>query len=108
MTNSFGDMFPALFMCVCCFVIIVPFTVLLVFLLIKTRNQSWSGVILEKVHNKLEDSEGRLMDNYYFVVKMDGGGRNRNIGVTLHLYQQAKEGDKIRKGKGQLIPELVK
>ena len=108
MFQSLGDNFPVIFMCICCFIIIVPFSALVVFLIMKSKKESWSGVILKKVYNQTEDSDDNKQDNYYFVVKMDDGSRDRNIGVSSKLFAEAKEGGKIKKDKGKLIPELVK
>ncbi|HOU76096.1 MAG TPA: hypothetical protein PK957_03160 [Candidatus Dojkabacteria bacterium] len=108
MEDLIGRSIPILFMGVCCFIIIVPFTVLLIFLIKKSKDASWSGVIIKKVYNQTTDMDDNTQDNYYFEVQMDNGGRNRNIGVNKGMYDSAKEGDKIKKDKGKLIPEIIK
>ena len=107
MFQSIGNNFPLILMCICCFVIIVPFSVLITFLLLKSRKEAWSGVILKKIYNQTEDSDDNVQDNYSFLVKMDDGSRNRNIAVSSKLFAEAKEGGKIKKDKGKLIPELI-
>jgi hypothetical protein len=108
MEEMIGELFPKIFMLACCSVIVIPFTVLIVVLIKKSKQEGWSGVILKKVHNTTTDMDDNQQENYYFEVKMDDGSRNRNVAVSTQLFNEAKEGDKIKKEKGKLIPELVK
>ena len=108
MVQDIGNNFPAIFFCICCVVIIVPFTLLIVYLIRKSRKEAWSGVIVKRVHNQTTDIEDNTQENYYFEVKMDNGGRNRNIAVSPEMFAKAKDGDKIKKDAGKLIPELIK
>lgn len=108
MEDIIGGLIPILFMGICCFVIIVPFAILLFFLIKKSKNDSWSGVIVKKVYHESVDMDNRKQDNFHFEVKMDDRSRNRNIGVNRAIYNSAKEGDRIKKDKGKLIPEIIK
>ena len=62
---------PLVFFFICCFIIIVPFSALIIFLILKSRGEAWSGVIIKRVHNQTEDMDDKTHENYYFIVKMD-------------------------------------
>ncbi len=63
-----SNIFPLLF-CFCLgFIIIVPFTVLVIYLLQKAKNSSWQGKIIEKLHKIGLDEDGDKVD--YFSVKI--------------------------------------
>ncbi len=38
---------------------------------------------------------------------MNNGSRNRNIGLSLQVWEKFKIGDKIKKEKGKLFPEKI-
>ena len=71
----------------------------------KSKNEEWSGVIIDKKHNQFEDmDDDRLHDNYFLVVKIDGK-KDRNVGLSRILWEGFKIGDKIIKPKGKLFPQ---
>jgi hypothetical protein len=85
--------------------LIVGFFALIIKLVMKSKNEEWKGVVIDKKHNQFEDmDDGRAHDNYFLVVKMDTG-KTRNIGLSGTLWDNFKIGDKLFKPKGKLFPE---
>ena len=75
-------------------------------LVVKSKNESWKGVVTDKVHNQMRDNENRhKMNNfYYLVVKMEDGSE-RKIGLSAMMWDKFNKGDKLSKPKGKLFPE---
>jgi hypothetical protein len=87
--------------------LILGFLGLVIKLILNAKNDSWQGKIIGKKIVEREDFEtDRLEQLYSLQVKLDNG-KIRNIGVSLKLYQQFKEGDSILKEKGSLQPKKV-
>lgn len=84
--------------------VILP-AVVIIKLVKKSKKSSWSGKVIDKKHNVTEDMDDNTVESYYVVVKMDGGGRDRNIGMSKQLWETFKVGDKIKKPAGKLLPE---
>ena len=89
------------------FLLVVVLPLSLIFkMVMKSKKSSWSGKIIDKKHNTVEDmDDNKPRENYFVVVKMDGGGRDRNIAMSKQLWETFKIGDKIKKPAGKLIPE---
>jgi hypothetical protein len=77
-------------------------------LVMKSKNEDWTGVITDKKINKVEDSDNdNITHDYCFlVVKMDTG-QERKIGLSRQLWEKFQIGDKLHKPKGKLFPEKV-
>jgi len=76
-------------------------------MLVKTRNSSWTGEVIDKMHNTRRDDENPHKINHFYVlvVRPDGGGRDMKLGIAQQLYDQFEIGDKIRKDKGEMLPK---
>jgi hypothetical protein len=71
----------------------------------KSKNEDWSGIVVDKKHNQYNDmDDDKPHDNYYLVVKLDTG-KQRNIGLSGALWDNFKVGDRLKKPKGKLLPE---
>lgn len=89
------------------FLLIVVLPLSLIFkMVMKSKKSSWSGEVIDKKHNASRDFDdnNKINHNYYLVVKMDDGSRDRNIGLSKQLWDTFKIGDKIKKESGKLLP----
>ena len=87
--------------------LIIGFFALIFKLIKKSKNEEWSGVVIDKKHNQFQDMDDNSPhDNYFLVVKMDTG-KQRNVGLSHILWNNFEVGDKLKKPKGKLIPEKI-
>lgn len=76
-------------------------------LIMKSKNEEWSGEVIDKKVNEVEDFDtGSKSDHCYLVVKIDTG-KTRNIGLSRQLWEKFQIGDKLHKPKGKLFPDKV-
>jgi len=77
-------------------------------LIFKSKNEDWTGVVIDKKHNQTRDFDDsrKINDFYFLVVKMEVG-RDRKVGLSKQMWDKFEIGDKIHKPKGKLIPEKV-
>jgi len=98
--------FGPMYICGACFcLLILAFLVLVVFLVLKGRNQAWTGVVLDKNHNT-KDGDNGTEHFYSFKVKFNDG-RIGNIAAASEFYDTVKVGDKLKKAKGEIYPEKI-
>lgn len=89
------------------FVIIVPFTILIIVLVIKGRKQAWKGVIIDKEKREKRDFDtDRLETSYIVVIKLESG-REKHMEVDLGRYNEWNVGDKLEKVSGEMWPMKV-
>jgi hypothetical protein len=87
--------------------LIIGFFVLIFKLIMKSKNESWTGEVIDKKHNEVKDFDSNIAHDYYFlVVKMDSG-KVRKIGLSGALWDKFAIGDKLEKPKGKLLPQKV-
>jgi len=87
--------------------LVVGFFALIIKLIKKSKNEDWTGTIIDKKHNRFEDmDDNSTHDNYFLVVKMDTG-KERNIGLSREMWGGFKIGDKLHKPKGKLFPTKI-
>ena len=87
--------------------LIILFIGFIVKLVLKSKNEEWSGVVTDKKVNEVEDFDsGVKRDNYFLVVKMDTG-KERKIGLSQQLWENFKVGDKLHKPAGKLFPDKI-
>lgn len=76
-------------------------------LIAKSKNEEWTGIVIDKKSNKSRDFDtNRININYYLVVKMEAG-RHKNIALSRERWDSFSVGDKIHKPKGKLYPEKI-
>ena len=85
--------------------IVLPFTILIIVLVKKGKDQAWKGTIVDKNDNQVED-DGRMSTYYYVVVQIDDG-KERKIAVDAQRYKEWKVGDRLEKIKGEIWPIKV-
>ncbi len=87
--------------------LVVGFIVLVIRLVTKSKNEQWSGVVVDKVHKtKKDDETDRIIDYYHLVVKTDQGAE-RHIGLSRQLWEGYQVGDRLNKPKGSLFPDKI-
>lgn len=99
---------PLIFFLVCCFIIVVPFSILVVFLVMKGKKQAWTGTITDKVYNEKDsdDHPGRKESFYSLNIKTDDG-KEIKLGVDRIKYNEYKVGDRLKKESGKLWPVKI-
>lgn len=104
---SLIKMFPLLFFFVFFLLPILLFLGFILKLLMKTKNDSWTGEVIDKKYNRRRDEEsGRDEEFFTLVVKMNNG-KERKLGVSKALYNDCAVNDKLKKEKGKLLPEKI-
>ena len=88
-------------------IMIIAFLRFIFKLISKSKNEEWSGEVIDKKINEIEDFDtGDKSDHYYLVVKRNTG-QNRNISLSKGKWDSFSVGDKINKPKGKLYPEKI-
>ena len=91
----------------CCGILIFSLIVLIVIFVVKGRDQTWTGTVLMKHLNQIEDMDtDATQDNYFLDVQLDNGSTAK-IAVNKNLFNRIKEGDRLRKEKGQMWPKII-
>jgi len=76
-------------------------------LITKSKNEDWTGVVVDKKINEIEDSDTGVTHDYcYLVVKMENGPE-RKIALSRQLWEKFQKGDKLHKPKGKLFPDKI-
>ena len=76
-------------------------------LIMKSKNSSWTGEVMDKVHNQKRDYDSHRMEDFYYLVVMTDEGKEMKIGLSGPMWEQFNKGDKIKKPKGKLFPEKI-
>lgn len=85
---------------------IILFIGFIIKLVLKSKNEEWSGEVIDKKMNTVDDEESGSHDYYHLVVKTDDG-RERKIGLSQQLWENFQTGDKVHKAKGKLFPDKI-
>jgi len=88
-------------------IITVPFLFLFFKLISNAKKSSWTGEVLEKVHNTKEDFDTDRLEHFYFLKVKMSDEKIRNIGLSKEMCDKFKVGDKIKKDSGELYPKKV-
>jgi len=86
--------------------IIVGFLGLVAKLLIKAKNSSWEGEVIDKKHKVIDDFDEGKQDRY-IVVFQTKEGKKLNVEASHSIWESYKIGDKAIKKSGTLWPEKV-
>jgi hypothetical protein len=104
--SDFGDSLPLICCCVAGFIIVVPFSVLVLVLVLKGRRSSWRGEIVDKMRKTGRDEDGNAVEYYTIIVKTDTG-KTVKVAVSLAEFNGYKVGDKLVKESGTFKPQKV-
>ena len=86
---------------------IIAAIVFIVWLINKSKNEGWSGTVIDKMHKtKMNDEHHNRTDHFYTLV-VKTKERDRKVAVSAENYALFQIGDKIEKPKGSLFPKKV-
>lgn len=85
---------------------IILFIGFIIKLVLKSKNEDWSGEVIDKKMNTVDDDESGSHDYYYLVVKMDSG-QERKVSLSRQLWESFQTGDKLHKPQGKLFPDKI-
>jgi len=89
-------------------ILIIAFLGFIVKLVMKSKNEDWTGEVIDKKHNEVRDYEdSHKINHFYFLVVKMTEGRDRKIGLSREMWDKFEIGDKLHKPKGKLFPEKV-
>lgn len=88
-------------------IIVIPFSILIITLLIKGKKQAWKGTIIDKERNERRDDDTNRISTYYTIVVKLEDGKEAKIAVDSGRYNQWNVGDKLEKKSGQMWPEKI-
>lgn len=84
------------------------FILLVLKLVKKSKDSSWTGEVIDKVHNEKRDFDNpKKMEHFYYLVVKADQGRQMNVGLSEQMWSGFEKGDGIKKDKGKLYPEKV-
>ena len=84
------------------------FLLLVYKLVMKSKNSSWSGEIVDKAHNEKRDFDNpKKMEHFYYIEVSRTEGRNLKVGLSEEMWKGFEIGDKVKKDKGKLYPEKI-
>jgi hypothetical protein len=90
---------------------LIPIVLAILFIVkivLKGKNEAWSGTVIDKNHKTQRDDEFKNKINHFYSLKMKmKDGRERNIAVSGEFWDSCKIGDTIEKPKGALYPKRV-
>jgi hypothetical protein len=89
------------------FLLIIGFFVLVGKLVMKGKNQSWIGEVIEKVVFEDKDFDTNRKQRLLSLKVRLENGEVHSIPATVDFYNQIKVGDKLEKKKGELWPKKI-
>lgn len=101
-----GIFLPIIFFFVLFLVLIVAFLLFVGRLILKAKNSSWSGTLIEKIHRTGKDDDG-YTTNFYTLVFETSEGKKIKITTSKKLYDQYEKGDHAEKPAGKLWPYKI-
>ncbi len=84
----------------------VGFFLLVRKLFLKSKNEAWTGEVIDKYHTEWDDEDSVNKDYYTLKIKIDDG-KVRKFNVNKELFDKVEAGDKIKKEKGSSLPKKI-
>jgi len=98
----------------CIFLIMLPFLlpiilviIFIIWLINKSKNEGWSGVVIDKMHKTRRDIDSPHKEEHFYTLVVKTKERDRKVAVSPENYALFQVGDKIEKPKGSLFPKKV-
>lgn len=89
-------------------ILIVGFLALVIYLIVRSKNASWKGTVIDKIHNTKRDDEYRnKIEHFYVLVVKTDEGKDMKLGIAKEVYDRFEIGDTIKKDKGSLLPTKI-
>jgi hypothetical protein len=90
---------------------LIPIVLAILFIIkiiVKGKNEGWTGTVIDKNHNTKRDDEYKNKVDHFYSLKMKmTDGRERNIAVSGEFWNTCALGDTVEKPKGALYPKKV-
>ena len=87
--------------------LVVGFIGLVAKLVLKAKNDSWVGEVIDKSHVERDKDDSNLKEHFYSYKVQLENGETHNIAAAKAFYDQLKIGDKLKKDKGSLWPKKI-
>jgi len=88
--------------------LIFGFLFIVMKLVLKSKNSSWKGEVIDKKHKEIRDSDDHnKMNHFYYLVVKTEEGKEMKVGLSHELWDKFVIGDKLEKPKGKLFPEKM-
>ena len=98
----------------CVVVLMLPFLipiilaiVFIVWFIKKSKDEGWSGVVIDKMHKTQQDMDDSNKTEHLYALVVKTKERDRKVAVSAQNYALFQIGDKIEKPKGSLFPKKV-
>ena len=98
---------PIIIFMVVFLILIAGFIFLVLKIVLKTRNSSWKGEVIDKSFNTKRDMDSNRKSSFYTLVVKTDEGLTRKIAVNQAMYNSCEVGDKLEKPLGKLNPVKV-
>ena len=89
------------------FIFIIPFILLILYLVRKGKKQAWKGEIIDKRSESKRDFDTNRVEVCYKVVIKLESGKEKHMEVDKERYDRWNIGDKLEKKSGELWPEKI-
>ncbi len=76
-------------------------------MVIKGKNQAWVGEVIDKTVNIQKDDDTKRETRLLLLKIQLENGEVHSIPANVNFYNKVKIGDKLRKKKGALWPEII-
>ncbi len=88
-------------------VILIAIIALPIFLIVRRRNSSWTGVVTDKKIVKGTDDDGNPTESFVLIIKKDGAEKAHARNVSAANYNKFAVNDKIEKKAGKFRLEKI-
>jgi hypothetical protein len=83
--------------------LIIGFLGFVIRLMFRAKNAAWTGEVINKKINEVEDDNGRKEQHFVYQVRMDNG-QTHYYPATAGFYKELQIGDRLEKKKGEMHP----
>ncbi|MBU1120044.1 hypothetical protein KKA50_02525 [Patescibacteria group bacterium] len=87
-----------------CILIILPFTVLIISLIVRGRKRQWKGTVMNKLG---KTSNSNKTDEDFLIIVETDNGKEIKITVDKSRYDNWKVGDRLEKVKEENWPQKI-
>lgn len=98
---------PVIFFFVVFGILVFGFIAFIVKLVLKAKNDEWSGEVIDKKVTEVEDFDTNIKHDYFYIKVKTNQSKEKNVSVSEKLWNSFEIGDKVNKPKGKFYPEKV-
>lgn len=74
---------------------------------LKKKNDTWTGEVIDKKHKEIFDEDGENSVDKWFLIIKTTGNKKKKVNVKKEDFDNANIGDKYQKQKGQMTPTKI-